>query len=78
VSRDIVIGVCRALSSTGSIGVDITVDTGTSARTARLGLPLLPCVLLDLSASLRAQHGPAGPTAWARVARRGTWRACRL
>jgi len=47
------------LSGTGSIGVDITADTDTTARTARLGLPLLPCVLLNLSASLRAQHGPA-------------------
>jgi len=33
-SRDTVIGVCRALSGTGSIGVDVTADTDKSARTA--------------------------------------------
>jgi len=72
VSRDAVIGVCRALSGTSSIGVDVTADTDATARTARLGLPLLPCVLLNLSASLRAQHGPARPTIWVNVTGRGT------
>jgi len=73
VSRDTVIGACMTLSGTGSIGVNITSDTDTTAQTARLGLPLLPCVFLNLSASLRAQHGPARPAAWVKVARRELW-----
>jgi len=43
----------------------------------RLGLPLLHSVLLNLSASLRAQHGPAGPTAWVNVTGRGPWQGLR-
>jgi len=41
VSRDTVIGVCRALSGTGSIGVDITADTDMSAGPPRPAPPTL-------------------------------------